>query len=146
MFEAGKPQNFSGAVGQFQFSATRSKKSLIATEAFQLTLAVEGRGNLKLFELPNPNLPSTLEVYEPEYLEDINTTLSGTAGSISDTYTVVPNAYHLKGRRIFIIVVTHNCSHDAALGGVPRRHHCRSPTPERREWPPAPPQTRTWRE
>ena len=89
--KAGKPQNFSGAVGQFQFSATRSKKSLIATEAFQLTLAVEGRGNLKLFELPNPNLPSTLEVYEPEYLENINTTLSGTAGSISDTYTVVPN-------------------------------------------------------
>ena len=62
--KAGKPQNFSGAVGQFQFSATRSKKSLIATEAFQLTLAVEGRGNLKLFELPKPNLPSTLEVYE----------------------------------------------------------------------------------
>jgi hypothetical protein len=35
-------------------------------------------------------LPSSLEVYEPEHNENVRTTLDGMQGSISDTYTVVP--------------------------------------------------------
>ena len=91
----GRPDDFSGAVGSFEFNVTSNKNTLKATEAFDLKLEVSGKGNLKLFKLPKPNLPSALEVYEPEHSEKVTTNLSGMRGSISDTYTVVPNA---KGR------------------------------------------------
>ena len=52
---------------------------------------VNGSGNLKLFQLPKLSLPSALEVYEPEFKEDVNTNLSGMKGSVSEEYTVVPS-------------------------------------------------------
>ncbi len=88
----GRPDDFSGAVGSFEFNMTSNKNTLKATEAFNLKLEVSGKGNLKLFKLPRPNLPSALEVYEPEHSEKVSTNLSGMRGSISDAYTVVPNA------------------------------------------------------
>lgn len=87
-----KPNDFSGAVGSFEFNITSNKNTLKATEAFDLKLEISGKGNLKLFKLPKPNLPSALEVYEPEHSEKVSTSLSGMRGSISDTYTIVPNA------------------------------------------------------
>jgi hypothetical protein len=89
--ENGKPENFSGAVGSFDFKVTTSKQSLKATEALELKVSVSGKGNLKLFRLPKPVLPSALEVYEPEHSENVNTRTSGMQGTISDSYTVVPN-------------------------------------------------------
>ncbi len=88
--EAGKPIDFSGAVGDFSFDVNTSKKVLDASESFQLKVVVKGNGNLKLFKLPKLSLPSSLEVYEPEHNEDINTALAGMQGSISDSYTIVP--------------------------------------------------------
>ena len=88
----GKPNDFSGAVGSFEFNITSNKNTLKATEAFDLKLEISGKGNLKLFKLPKPNLPSALEVYEPEHSEKVSTGLSGMRGSISDAYTIVPNA------------------------------------------------------
>ncbi|MEH6682276.1 MAG: BatD family protein [Sediminicola sp.] len=87
---AGKPDNFSGAVGQFDFSVNTSKTSLNASESLQAVVQVSGKGNLKLFQLPEPSLPSALEVYEPEFKEDVRTTLSGMEGKVSNQYTIVP--------------------------------------------------------
>lgn len=87
---AGKPADFSGAVGDFSFKVNPSKTELDATESFQAKVEVRGKGNLKLFNLPKLNLPSSLEVYEPEHNENVSTTSSGMQGSISDTYTIVP--------------------------------------------------------
>ena len=89
--ESGKPENFSGAVGDFDFKVTTNKQTLNATEALELKVTASGKGNLKLFKLPRPVLPSALEVYEPEHSEKVNTRTSGMQGSISDTYTVIPN-------------------------------------------------------
>ncbi|WP_417196738.1 BatD family protein [Bizionia sp.] len=88
--EQGKPTDFTGAVGDFNFKVTTSKSSLNATESLQATVEVSGSGNLKLFQLPKLNLPSSLEVYEPEHAEDVRTNLNGMQGRISDSYTVVP--------------------------------------------------------
>jgi len=89
--EKGKPVNFSGAVGEYDFAVTTSKNVLNASESLQAKVAVSGKGNLKLFQLPEPNLPSALEVYEPEFEENVRTTLSGTQGSVSNNYTIVPS-------------------------------------------------------
>lgn len=87
----GKPENFSGAVGEFNFSVTTNKTALNAAESLQAIVKVSGSGNLKLFQLPAPNLPSSLEVYEPEFEENISTSLSGMQGSVSNNYTVIPS-------------------------------------------------------
>lgn len=87
----GKPANFSGAVGDFNFKVTTSKTNLNASESLQAKVEVSGKGNLKLFQLPEPNLPSSLEVYEPEFEESVRTTLSGSQGKVSNNYTIVPS-------------------------------------------------------
>ncbi|MBE9488718.1 MAG: protein BatD [Bacteroidetes bacterium] len=89
--ESGKPDNFTGAVGDYNFKVTTTKKELTATEALQATIEVSGKGNLKLFKLPRLTLPSSLEVYEPEHVEKVSTNLNGMQGKISDSYTIVPS-------------------------------------------------------
>ncbi len=88
--EAGKPIDFTGAVGSFSLDVSSSKTELDANESLQVKVKVKGDGNLKLFKLPKISLPSSLEVYEPEHKENVRTNLSGMRGDISDTYTVVP--------------------------------------------------------
>jgi len=88
--ELGKPLDFSGAVGEFDFKVTTNKNILKANDAAQITAVVSGRGNLKLFEIPKITTPPELEVYTPEHKEQVVTSLSGLRGSISDMYTVVP--------------------------------------------------------
>ena len=86
----GKPANFAGAVGSFKFDVSTNKNTLDANEAFELKTTVSGNGNLKLFDLPTAKLPSSLEVYEPERAESVRTKTTGMTGTVSETYTVVP--------------------------------------------------------
>lgn len=88
--EEGKPNNFNGAVGTFDLEVKTSKNVLNASESLQATVQVKGKGNLKLFSLPELVTPSALERYDPEYKEQVNTTLGGMRGNIQDTYTLVP--------------------------------------------------------
>ena len=86
--EKNKPDNFTGAVGQFDFDVVLSKKSLKASESFQAKVKVNGKGNLKLFKLPKIVVPNTLELYEPEYKENIKVLLSGM--TVSYTHLTLP--------------------------------------------------------
>jgi len=88
--QQGKPENFTGAVGNFSFKVTPSRTTLDAHESMELNVEVSGSGNLKLFDLPNVTLPSSLEVYEPVRQDDIRTQVTGMTGSVSENYTVVP--------------------------------------------------------
>ena len=88
--QSGRPSDFSGAVGEFQFTVSTSKDALNASESLQAEVTVEGKGNLKLFQLPKLTLPSSLEVYEPEYRENVRTNLAGMQGSVTEEYTIVP--------------------------------------------------------
>ena len=86
----GKPANFTGAVGSFEFSVDPSKTTLDAGESLTASVKVRGRGNLMLFELPDLTVPSSLEIYEPERKENFSSTLNGTQGSLTEDYTIVP--------------------------------------------------------
>jgi len=88
--EEGKPEGFSGAVGDFMFSVSADKNVLKSNDAAQIKVEVKGSGNLKLFEIPKIVTPAELEAYTPEHKEDVVTSLNGLRGSISDAYTVVP--------------------------------------------------------
>lgn len=88
--EENKPEGFSGAVGEFDFKLKANKKELDAQTSLELTSEVSGKGNLKLFNLPKIQSPSSFEVYEPERNENVRTTSLGMRGSISEKYTVIP--------------------------------------------------------
>ncbi len=86
----GKPDDFTGAVGSFKFKVTTNKTELDATESLDAKVIVSGNGNLKLFDLPKLTVPNGLEQYEPQHTERVRTNLTGMGGTISDTYTLVP--------------------------------------------------------
>ena len=86
----GKPANFAGAVGDFNFSVALSKDILKANETSQVQVKISGKGNLKLFELPTVETPAELEMYQPERKERVRVNASGLSGAVTDTYTVVP--------------------------------------------------------
>lgn len=88
--EAGKPDDFTGAVGSFKFEVKPSKTTLKHSESLDLKVVVSGTGNLKLFDLPKPVVPTALEIYDPVHKENVDSPLSGMTGSISDSYTIVP--------------------------------------------------------
>lgn len=88
--EAGKPADFSGAVGSFDFKVTPTKTSLKNGESMDLVVSVNGKGNMKLFTLPKPVVPNALEMYDAVHTENVNTSLSGSSGKIFDSYTIIP--------------------------------------------------------
>jgi hypothetical protein len=88
--EKGKPDNFTGAVGNFDFTVKASKTQLKAGESLDLVVTASGNGNLKLFQLPKPEFPNAFEVFDPQHKEEVNTPLTGMTGKISDTYTIIP--------------------------------------------------------
>ena len=90
--ESGKPQGFSGAVGKFDFKVNPSKTMLKNGESLDLNISVTGTGNLKLFTLPKPVLPASLEMYDPVHDENVSTPLTGMTGRISDKYTIIPQS------------------------------------------------------
>jgi hypothetical protein len=98
--EAGKPEDFGGAVGKFNFVVKPSKTELKHGESIELDVSVSGNGNLKLFTLPKPVVPSALEMYDPVHSEKVTIPLSGMQGKIADKYTIVPQFqgnYTIKG-------------------------------------------------
>ena len=86
----GQPVDFSGAVGNFSIDVSTSKKQLKANESLQAKVKIFGRGNLRLFGMPNLQTPSAIEQYEPETSENIRSNLSGMSGSITQSYTLIP--------------------------------------------------------
>ena len=86
----GKPANFTGAVGDFNFDVSLSKGVLKANETSKLQVKISGKGNLNLFELPAVETPAELEMYQPERKERVRINANGISGNVTDTYTVVP--------------------------------------------------------
>jgi hypothetical protein len=62
--ENGKPDNFSGGVGQFEVEQTLDKKEVKLNTAVTLTLKVRGSGNGATLREPRVTWPPGLEVYD----------------------------------------------------------------------------------
>ena len=88
--EKGKPENFSGAVGDFTFKSSIDRNKLKANEALTLSFTVIGKGNLELLDLPSPEFPSDFEVYDPKVTSNIKTRKSGISGSKKFEYLAIP--------------------------------------------------------
>ncbi len=88
--QAGKPVSYSGAVGDFSIESEIDKKEVLVNDAINLTLKVNGQGNIKLIDDPNIRVSSDFEVYDPEVSNNIETTASGVSGNKTFKYLIIP--------------------------------------------------------
>ncbi len=87
---AGKPENFSGAVGKYDFSASLSSKEAKTDEPITYSLKISGTGNLKFADAPVLQLPESFEVYDPKVKENISNSSAGMSGSKQYDYLIIP--------------------------------------------------------
>ena len=88
--EAGKPADFAGAVGKFNFETSVSGKEGKTDDPLTYTVKISGTGNLKLIEAPTLNLPSAFEVYDPKVKENITNGPGGLTGSKQYDFLIIP--------------------------------------------------------
>lgn len=69
--EAGKPDNFKGAVGNFSIAATIAKNNFTTDDAGVLTIIISGVGNLQLVTAPEIKWPAGIEGFEPKINDDL---------------------------------------------------------------------------
>jgi hypothetical protein len=87
---SGAPMSFHGAVGNYKLETSVDKTALKANESITLRVKITGEGNLKLIETPKLNFPGDFEVYDPKVNQSINVTPSGSRGSITYEYLLIP--------------------------------------------------------
>ena len=89
---AGRPADFSGAVGEFTMSAQLDQKETTAGEALTLSVVVEGEGNLKTVESPELPAPPGFRTYDPKTEENLTTRGSRFGGKKRWEYVLVPDS------------------------------------------------------
>ncbi len=87
--EEGKPEGFTGAVGNFSYKTELSKEQVKANDAVNIKLTVTGKGNIALLEAPKAELPESFETYDPKINETIKTA-GGVSGSKTFDYLLIP--------------------------------------------------------
>ncbi|MCW5907836.1 MAG: protein BatD [Chitinophagales bacterium] len=88
--ENGKPADFNGAVGKFNFEAKLSNNETKTDEPITYTFKVSGTGNLKFIESPIVTMPLGFEVYDPKVKENISNSTAGLSGSKQYDYLIIP--------------------------------------------------------
>jgi hypothetical protein len=87
---AGKPADFSGAVGSFSVYTDVDKKELKANETINYTFEVKGSGNLNLINAPRIMPPADFEKYDPKTTDRITVDSNGMSGSRQYNYLLIP--------------------------------------------------------
>lgn len=87
----GKPESFTGAVGDYKMSFEVTKDSLLTQESLNAIVKINGSGNMKLFKMPDLKLPHEFEIYDPERKESIQTNSNGMHGVLEEIHTLVPD-------------------------------------------------------
>jgi len=87
---AGKPQFYSGAVGQFSLQSSIDRTEILANEAITLTYTISGIGNIELIDFPGPAFPSSFEAYEPKVNTQVKVTDQGVSGVRKIEYLLIP--------------------------------------------------------
>jgi LPXTG-motif cell wall-anchored protein len=88
--QSGQPVNFSGAVGEMRLDVSLDPQEVEANSSVNLKIEVGGRGNMKLFELPEADIPTSIEVYDPKLSDQLTVGTSGHQGKRSAEYLLVP--------------------------------------------------------
>ncbi|MFC2138230.1 BatD family protein, partial [Bacteroidota bacterium] len=87
---AGKPSDFTGAVGNFTMSTSLSNDQIRENDAITLKVIISGNGNLKFINPPKINLPHDFEVYDPKVSINTKPSASGITGLKTFEYLMIP--------------------------------------------------------
>jgi hypothetical protein len=90
--EAGRPADFSGAVGSFRMKSVVDRTSLDLGDAVALRVTIEGEGSLQSAVAPKLAAPPEVKVYEPKTLEDAMTGADHLGARKTWEWVVVPLA------------------------------------------------------
>jgi hypothetical protein len=85
-----KPENFSGLVGSFNLSSSLSRTQLKANDATNLTITINGTGNLQHIDALEIDFPPDFDVAEPRVTDNINTKGNSVSGSRIFEYVIIP--------------------------------------------------------
>ncbi len=88
--EQGKPANFAGIVGEYTVTMSVDKQQAKANDAVTVRIVFEGKGNLKLIDAPELDVPRDIEVYDPKVNDNIDVTSSGMKGRRVFEYVLIP--------------------------------------------------------
>lgn len=87
----GKPPSFSGAVGRYRMTAETDKRKVKVGDALNLTLAIEGTGNLKaIAQPPMPDLGASFRLYDTVSSLNLQKDEAGVRGSKVFKTVLVP--------------------------------------------------------
>jgi hypothetical protein len=87
---AGKPVDFTGAVGNYTVYSDVDKKELKANETLNYTVDISGTGNLSLINSPKIVTPVDVEKYDPKTNDHIVVDSNGVSGSRQFSYLLIP--------------------------------------------------------
>ena len=81
---------FKGAVGTFNLQATTDNDKVKANDAINLKIKISGKGNLKLIDAPEVEVPTDFEKYDPKVSDNTTISESGVSGSKTFEYLLIP--------------------------------------------------------
>ena len=87
-----QPADFTGAVGQFEWTGGISGDRFAANTAGSFTLRLSGTGNFPLVEAPQIDLPVAFEQFDRKTTERLTHTARGTTGEKSFEYPFIARA------------------------------------------------------
>jgi len=90
--EAGKPDSFDGATGNFTMEVSTDKPAVAVNDAITLKVKISGTGNLGLMSAPKPDSPDAFEIFDPKSTDKISAKPGGTTGSKTFDYLLIPRA------------------------------------------------------
>lgn len=89
---AGRPRDFSGAVGDYELTAELNRDEVPVGEAVTLTLSITGDGNLRSVESPPlPDMPG-FRTFDPKTDETVRAGRDGLSGSKQWEYVLIPES------------------------------------------------------
>jgi hypothetical protein len=88
--QAGKPDGFSGPVGQFVLKARVDHGQVKAGEPVELTLEIRGQGNLKTVSPPELPALEGFTAFEPEVREELSSSGDKIGGAKTYRYVLIP--------------------------------------------------------
>ena len=86
----GKPENFSGAIGNYKLAASLSKNKINANKAVNLEVEIIGSGNLNTLKTPSVEIPENIETYAPKRKDVFEARPSGLKGKVVEDHLLVP--------------------------------------------------------
>ncbi len=87
---ASRPEEFSGATGDFKMEVSTDRNSLPVNDALTLKIKISGKGNFTLLDVPKLNLPDVFESYDPKVSEKISAKSDGVSGSKTFEIVLIP--------------------------------------------------------